>query len=87
MADRDLDWSKTGTVCAMAEWLRRSCPDGLAVFVIQRDAAVLATDPKMPARDIGDLVIEYLPQIVQAVPESRAKKEKAARLVLGPAPE
>jgi hypothetical protein len=81
MARKELDWSKTGTVCAMAKWIRENS-DGLAVFVIQRDVCVLATDPRMPAKDIGDLVMEYLPQIVEAVPASRAKKEDAARLVL-----
>jgi hypothetical protein len=83
---KELDWTKTGTVAAMAEWLR-SHSDGLCVFVIQRDAAVLATDPRMPARDIGDLVVDYLPRLVQAVPASRQNKEKAARIVLGPAQE
>lgn len=76
------DWSRTGTVCAYAEWIRDKS-NALAVFVIRRDDSVLATASALPAKDIGDLVVEYLPRLVQAVPESRRNKEKAARLVLG----
>jgi hypothetical protein len=80
------DWERTGTVCAYAEWIREKS-GAIAVFVIRRDDSVLATDSKLPAKEIGDLVVEYLPRLVQAVPAARQNKEKAARLVLGPVPE
>jgi hypothetical protein len=76
------DWTKTGTVVAFAEWIRKDS-DALLVMVVRRDDSVLAADPKMPVADVYRLVEEYIPALAADLEKSRAEKRKAARLELG----
>jgi hypothetical protein len=80
---KSLDWSKTGTVVAMAEWLRDSS-DAFAVIVLRRDDSVLALDPKLRPNDVEQLLPEHLPQLLANVEQARADKKRAARCNLEP---
>ena len=76
------DWSKTGTVVAMAEWLRARS-GGFAVVVLRRDDAVLAVDPELAPEDARELLFERIPPLVADLAAARREKRKAARLELG----
>ena len=83
---KGLDWAKTGTVSAMAEWLRAKS-DALCVVVVRRDDAVLAADARLTPADAMERVVEYLPGLAADLEASRKQKRSAARLELGPVPE
>lgn len=74
-----LDWKKTGTVAAMAEWLR-SDADALCVVVVRVNDAVLAADPKLMPDDAKDLVVERVIELARDLEAARKEKRKAARL-------
>ncbi len=77
------DWAKTGTVAAMAEWLR-SKSDAQCVVVVRRDDAVLAADPRLAPADAGEVLADRLPGLVLDLATARAEKRKAARQELPP---
>jgi hypothetical protein len=79
---RELDWTKTGTVAAMADWLRKS-GDALCVLVIRPHDSVFAVDPRCKPEDAAERVLEYLPRLVGRVEADRREKKQAARLELG----
>jgi hypothetical protein len=76
------DWTKTGTIVAYAEWLRKKS-GALTVMIVRRDDAALAADPRLAASDAADLIEQRV--VGLAVDLARARKEKraAARLELG----
>lgn len=74
------DWMRTGTVEAMAEWLR-SRSDALCVVVVRPMDSVLAADPRLTPADCGERLAEELPGLVQQLHQARATKKKAARVV------
>jgi hypothetical protein len=82
MARKPLDWTKTGTIVAMAEWLRKS-GDELAVVVIRPSDAAFAADPILAAADAGALIEHYLPQLVEDLAKAHQEKRAAGRLELG----
>lgn len=76
------DWTKTGTLVAMAEWLRvRS--GALCVVVLRRDDASLAADPELAPADARELLRERIDPLVADLAAARAERRKAARLELG----
>lgn len=85
MSKREVDWTKTGTVAAYAEWLRGKS-DALCVVVIRPFNSVLAADAALAPADCGERLAEELPGLIQQLHQSRAEKKKAARVEHGPAP-
>jgi hypothetical protein len=83
---KGLDWAKTGTAAAMAEWLRAKL-DALCVVVVRANGAVLAADPRLAPIDATEKVAEYLPQLAADLERSRKEKRSAARLELERVPE
>ena len=73
------DWAKTGTIVAMAEWLR-SKSDALCVVVIRRDDAALAADVHLAARDARELVIERMPELARDLQAARTEKRAGGRV-------
>jgi len=86
MAKKPLDWTRTGTVVAMADWIRDSS-GAMLVMVVRRDDSVLSADPALMASDAYRLVEEYIPALAADLEQSRLEKRKAARLQLGRCPE
>ncbi|MDR3741620.1 MAG: hypothetical protein P4L40_21585 [Terracidiphilus sp.] len=80
MSKHELDWTKTGTVEAMAEWLR-SKSDALCVVVIRPFNSVLAADPDLAPMDCGERLAEELPGLLVALSQARTEKKRAARVV------
>lgn len=78
---KGLDWSKTGTVVAMAEWLR-SKSDAIAVLVVRPNDGALAVDPRCAPADAGELLLERLPQLLLNLDEARRGKKDSARVTL-----
>jgi hypothetical protein len=83
MARKPLDWTKTGTVHAMAEWLRKDS-DAFAVVVIRRDDAVLVVHPEVTPRDAQNLVADQIGDLAVAVDAMRRGQKKDGRVELGP---
>jgi hypothetical protein len=77
------DWEKTGTIVAMAEWLR-SKSGAFAVVVIRRDDAALAIHRDIAPRDAQNLVEDRIGDLAVAADDVRRGKRKDARLELGP---
>lgn len=83
MSDRKgLDWTRTGTVEAYAEWLRKKS-DALLVLVVRPNDAVFAVDPACAADDAKELAIERVIDLARNVEAARKAKRPAARLELG----
>lgn len=80
---KDLDWSKTGTVEAMARWIRDNS-GAMAVVVVRVDDAVLAADGKLEPQDAQDLVIDRVIDLARLLKAERQAKKKSARLKLDP---
>jgi hypothetical protein len=78
------DWTQTGTIAGMAEWLRGKS-DAIAVVVVRRDDAVLLAHPDCTPADARDLVIERLFDLARELEFARKEKRSAAaRLNLEP---
>ena len=73
-----LEWGRTGTVEAMAEWLRGKS-DALCVIVVRRDDSVLAADPLLAPADVAPRVEMVLPELVSGLAAARAEKRRTAR--------
>ena len=86
MPKKPLDWTKTGTVAAMSDWLLKSS-DAVCVLVIRPRDSVFAVDPQCKPEDAEELVKQYLPRLASQVEHARREKKQAARLELGPCPE
>lgn len=86
MPRKPLDWTKTGTVSAMSDWLLKSS-DAICVLVIRPHDSVFAVDPNCPPSDAEGLVKQYLPFLTSRVAAARKEKKQAARLDHGPCPE
>lgn len=82
MPRKPLDWTKTGTVAAMSDWLRESS-DAICVLVIRPHDSVFSVDPKCKPEDARDLVEMYVPRLAGRVEADRREKKQAARLELG----
>jgi hypothetical protein len=83
MSRKPLDWTKTGTVAAMAEWLRKS-GDAFVVVVVRRDDAVMAVDPEVMPRDAAELVRDHLSSLAADAEAARREGHKAARVEMEP---
>jgi hypothetical protein len=77
------DWAKTGTIVAMAEWLREKS-GAFAVVVVRRDDAALVADPRIAPGDARELLLERLPALALDLAAARAEKRKGARLEMEP---
>lgn len=90
MANKNPDWTKTGTIAGYAEYLRKQA-GALCVVVIRRDDSALAVeglalaaaDPALPAQDLQTLIELHLPGLIEDVARARAEKRKTARLTWG----
>lgn len=86
MARKPLDWTRTGTVAAMSDWLRESS-GAICVLVIRPHDSVFSVDPACPPSDAEDMVKQYVPRLASQVEWTRKEKKQAARLDHGPCPE
>lgn len=80
-ARKEPEWSKTGTVAGMADWLRKKS-GALAVIVIRVDNSVLSADDELAPMDVRGLVHDHLPLLVSDLARARTEK-RAARLEFG----
>lgn len=80
---KQLDWEKTGTVEAMAGWLREKS-DAICVVVIRPHDSVMAVDASCAAADAEQLVKDYVPLLASRVDAARREKKSAARVNLEP---
>lgn len=83
MSGKGPDWARTGTVVAMAEWLRKNS-GAFAVVVIRRDDAALAADPAIAPADVRDLVEDYMPRLAGDLERARRESRAGARLEMEP---
>ena len=83
---KELDWTRTGTVHAMAEWLR-SKSEAFVVVVVRRDDAVLVVDKDVMPRDAQNLVEMRIGDLAIAVDRMRRGIQKDGRVELGPVEE
>jgi hypothetical protein len=83
MSKKPLDWTKTGTVHAMAKWVLESS-DAFAVVVIRRDDAVLVVHPEVTPRDAQNLVCDRIGDLAVAVDVMRRGGQKDGRVVMEP---
>jgi len=83
MAKYEPDWTKTGTIVAYAEWLRKKS-GAFAVVIVRRDDAALAADVELAPADVKDLIEDRTSTLVWDLEAARKEKRKAARLELGP---
>ena len=81
MARKPLDWTKTGTLAAMADWLLKS-GDAVCVLVVRPHDSVFAVDARCKPEDAEELVRQYLPRLAARVEADRREKKQAARLGL-----
>lgn len=86
MARKPLDWSKTGTVAAMSDWLLTSS-DAICVLVIRPNDSVFAVAQGCKPEDAEELATQYLPRLASRLEADRREKKQPARLELGPMPE
>lgn len=77
--DRNPDWTRTGTIVAYAEWMRKKAR-AQVVIVVRRDDAALASDPEIAPLDVRDLVETTCAAIVDDILRAREEKRKAARV-------
>lgn len=77
------DWTKTGTVASMADWLRKKS-GALAVIVVRVEDAVLSADAEIAPSDVERVVADKLLLLTKNLAAARLKKKHAARLDLGP---
>lgn len=82
----DPDWSRTGTIVAYAEWLRKKA-GAFAVIVVRRDDSALSSDPEIQPADVRDLVETACARLVDDIERARKEKRKAARAEYGEVPE
>ena len=75
------DWTKLGTVEGMASWLCTKS-DAICVLVIRPGDSALIVDQRCKPIDAGELVYEYLPQMIQRLDMERKQGNKV-RLELG----
>ena len=80
------DWSRTGTIVAYAEWLRKKA-GAFAVIVVRRDDAALSSDEAIAPMDVRDLVETACARMVDDILEARKSKRPGARSEYGPMPE
>lgn len=80
---KDLDWTKTGTVAGMAEWICAKS-DALCVLVIRVNNGVLVAHPDVAPNDAGELILDRLADLVSELRKARDEKRKAARRELEP---
>ncbi len=76
---KQLDWTKTGTVAAMAEWVRERS-GALAVVVVRVNDGVLAADPDLAPGDARELLSERVPPLAADLAAARQEKRRAARV-------
>jgi hypothetical protein len=77
MARKELDWTRTGTVQAMGEWVRLEIGATVVLAVRAADAVLLA-DPKTTPAQACQLVLAYLPRLVEWVTLERQGKYRWA---------
>ncbi len=75
------DWSRTGTVAGYAEYLRKSA-GAFAVIVVRRDDSVMANCSDIGPRDLGERILEDIPNLIVDLPKARTEK-RPARVVRG----
>lgn len=82
---KQLDWTKTGTLVAMAEWLRERS-GALAVVVVRVDDAAMAADAGIGPEDAKNLIVERAQELARELQASRARncKSRTARQELAP---
>jgi len=80
------DWTRTGTIAAYAEWLRKKS-GAFAVIIVRRDDAALASDEELRPADVRDLVETACARMVDDMEAARKEKRPAARAQYGPMPE
>jgi hypothetical protein len=78
MAD-NRDWSKTGTIQGMAEWLRKQGAAGgggcLFVCVVRVDDLAIAADPQLAPRDLLALFEDRLPELRARLEAERKERQ------------
>ena len=67
------DWTRTGTIVAMADWLRRES-GALAVIVMRGQDGALAVDEAIAPRDVEAMMCAHLTPLVEDL--GRAREEK-----------
>ena len=76
MARAPSDWTRTGTVAGYAEYLRKQS-NAFAVIVVRRDDAVMAACIGAKAEDLGERVLEDIPELFLDLPAARREKRPA----------
>ena len=66
------DWARTGTIVAMADWLRRES-GALAVIVMRGQDGALAVDEAIAPRDVEAMMCAHLTPLVEDL--GRAREE------------
>ena len=78
-SNKTRDWTKTGTIVALAEWIQKS-GGALAGVVIRVDDAALAIDPELMPKDVQELLNDRLPDLIKNMAAARLEMKNAARL-------
>jgi len=76
MAHRDLDWTRTGTLQAMGEWVRGELGAKLVNAVRANDAVLLLDEATTPARAC-EMALLYVPRLAERVGLERRGKYRS----------
>lgn len=80
MAKAPLDWTRTGTIVAMADWIRRDAnlPDNaaLAVIVMREKDGALSVDPAIALKDVEAMMSAHLGPLLEDLAAARKEERK-----------
>jgi hypothetical protein len=80
MAKVERDWSKTGVIVSLADWIRRdgSLPDNqvLAVIVMREKDGALSVCEQVAARDVEAMMCAHLAPLLEDLKKAREEKRK-----------
>jgi len=76
MAKTPRDWTKTGTIAAMARWLREES-GALAVIVMREGDGALDVHAEIAPKDVEGMMCVYLAPLIEDLARARAEKRSA----------
>jgi hypothetical protein len=76
MARKELDWTRTGTLQAMGEWVRAEI-GAVALVAVRPGDAVLLAAPGLALLDVQQAARRCVPQLTKAIAIERRKDSRA----------
>jgi hypothetical protein len=80
MANAKRDWTKTGVIVSLADWIQRdgsvSGNQVLAVIVMRERDGALSLDPSIALKDVEAMMCAHLAPLLEDAAAARAEKRK-----------